>query len=41
MPDIYAAATDTTMIVNDKSTFALARGASAADMVAPDATPIF
>jgi hypothetical protein len=41
MPDIYAAATDTTMIVNDKSTFALARGASAADMVAPDATPLF
>ena len=41
MPNIYAAATDTTMIVNDKSTFALARGASAADMVAPDATPLF
>ena len=41
MPDIYAAATDTTMIVNDKSTFALARGASAADMVAPDAAPLF
>ena len=41
MPDIYAAATDTTMIVNDKGTFALARGASAADMVAPDATPLF
>ena len=41
MPSIYAAATDTTMIVNDKSTFALARGASAADMVAPDAAPLF
>ncbi len=41
MPNIYAAATDTTMIVNDKSTFALARGASAADMVAPDAAPLF
>lgn len=41
MPNIYAAATDTTMIVNDKNTFALARGASAADMVAPDATPLF
>ena len=41
MPDIYAAATDTTMIVNDKSTFALARGASAADMAVPDASPIF
>ena len=41
MPNIYAAATDTTMIVNDKSTFALARGASAADMAAPDAAPLF
>ena len=41
MPNIYAAATDTTMIVNDKSTFALARGASAADMAVSDATAAF
>jgi hypothetical protein len=41
MPNIYASATDTTMIVNDKSTFALARDASVADMVAPDAAPMF
>lgn len=41
MPNIYAAATDTTLIATEHATWAAARGASSANTAVPDAAPFF